>query len=132
MRAVPGISPRMAHQILLGGSNNVFGVVGIASVFGTVLSAEFTEKADEYVFEKSNGDAASVLLHNVTFELEIEALFDTAISALAIGQQVDFPTGSIKGNITSIKHSRKNKDGRKVTFTAKHWKSMGNVTPTEV
>lgn len=122
----------MANQVLLGASKYVFGVVGVATVFGTVLKCDTTEKVDEYVFEGSNGDAVAVLLHNHMIELEIEALFDSTLTELAIGAQVDFPIGSIKGNVTQIKTSRANKDGRKVTFTAKHWKSMGNVTGTNV
>ena len=122
----------MANQIQLGASKYKFGIVGVSSVFGTVLKCDTTEKVDEYIFERENGDAAAVLLHNHMIELEIEALFDDVTTALVIGQQVDFPIGSIKGNITQIKNSRGNKDGRKITFTAKHWVSLGNVTGTSV
>lgn len=125
-----GTVTTMANRILLGSGNHQFGIVGIENTFGTVTKVSLTNKADEYVFEDNFGDAAAVLLHNETIEMEIECIYDSTKSTPAIGTQVDFPIGSIKGNIVSIKYDRGNKEGRKLSFTAKHWKSLGNVTPT--
>lgn len=122
----------MADKILLGPNKHQFGIVGVDNTYGTVTKVTTTQKADEYVFEDNNGDAAAVLLHNQTIELEIEMLYDNTKAAPAIGAQVDFPIGSIKGNITQIKTDRGSKDGRKISFTAKHWVSLGNQTPVTI
>lgn len=123
----------MANRTLLKGvATHEFGIVSINNTYGTVLSCDVTEKVDEYIFEDKVGDAAAVLLHNHMLEVEFEVLFNSAATALAIGTQVDIPGGALKGSVVSIKDSRKNKDGRKITFTAKHWKALGNATAEEI
>ncbi len=124
--------PGMAQSILLGPNHYKFGTAEVAATFGTVLKADLTEKVDEFVFEDNNGDAAAVLLHNHTLELELTLLFDNTATVLTIGAQIDFPIAGVKGNVTQIKTSRENKGGKQITITAKNWLSMGNVTPATV
>lgn len=123
----------MANQFLLGSDAHEWGTVNVASTYGTVLSSDLEEKVAEHVFENNVGDAAAVLLHNHEIEVTLTVLFTDTATALAIGDQLTFPlSGTVKGNVTSIKDSRKNKDGRQITFTAKHWKSMGNQVASVV
>lgn len=118
----------MANRILLGNNTFEFGIVGVADTFGTLSKLSIKTTVDEFVFEDHFGDALTVLLHNQVIEMTIECLYQSGKTTPTIGAQVDIPGGSLKGNITEINFDRGNKDGRKISFTAKHWVSMGNVT----
>lgn len=122
----------MARQLLLSGnSHHVFGIVGLGNTYGTVLSYSETDEVDEFIFEDEQGDAGAVLLHNDRKQVEVECLYDSTKTAVTIGLEITLPD-TTKARVTQIKRTEGNKDARKISFTAKRWKSIGDATMTEL
>lgn len=122
----------MANQILLGSNKHKFGTCEIASTFGTVKSAELNDDCEETIFEDCCDDAAAVLWHKETLELNLEVLWTSDATEPVRGMQITFPVASTLGNIKSVKTKWEAGGKKMLSIVAKHWKSLGNVEASTI
>ena len=122
----------MGQQILLGVNKHKLGTCEIAQTFGVVKSAELNDDCEETIFEDCCDDAALVMWHKESLELNLEVLWTSTATVPARGDQITFPVADTVGNIKSIKTKWESGGKKMLSIVAKRWKSIGNVTAVTV
>lgn len=105
----------------------VFGTAMIGDDYGEVKSCSVKRDSDKVEVENSVGGLRALILKKRRFELQMEARFDSDVTAPGEMDMITFPLANVVGRITAPEVKWESDGVRMLSFTASFWDEIADA-----
>lgn len=96
--------------------------------FGQVESASVKRTADKVEIENCAGNLKSFLLTKIRFEMTLEAIFDSTVTAPGLMDQIALPLVGVVGRVLDATVKWEKGKERMLSIEITHWDSLAEAT----
>lgn len=116
-----------SDTLVIGDNTLVMGTCMLGNAFGKIKSAEVTRTADKEEIENCGGNLRAVVLKKLRFEMSLETVFDTSVTAPGVGDAITLPLAGVTGTVLQAKVKWEEGKERGLSITATYWDALANA-----
>jgi hypothetical protein len=122
------LNTTFGDDVLLLGDQVVWGTCMLGDDFGQVDSSSVKRTADKVEIENCIGNLKSLLLTKPRFELTLDCIFDTTVTAPGLMEEIALPLVGVTGRVMDVTVKWEKGKERMLSIEVTHWDALATAT----